>query len=92
MQPANNQGDPIEDQQYLLECVVDARPNPDVNGYKWWRGSTLLSETSNTLTQILDHTNHDGEYKCSAKNEVGDGNVGDKYDLKVYCKKINCFV
>ena len=74
------------DSDLKLKCVVDAKPLPAADAYRWWHERIPLRETSNTLyIRNLDPTKHNGAYKCAAQNKYGFSNKA-YYGLSVTCK------
>ena len=86
----DGQGPPAEGIEYHLLCNVDnARPQPETNGFTWWRnGEPPLPEETNILTLQLHRSMHGQKYTCAATNTAGTGSKSTEYTLAVYCKSI----
>ena len=87
VKPSSGQGNPYEGSVYTLVCAVFTwRPDAIANHFTWWRNGIQLNDNSSTISFFLDHTQHDGNYTCSATNTAGQGEQSDGYQLKVYCE------
>jgi len=81
----NGQIIPKEGSSYSLSChVLGGRPDAYPHLYTWLRNNTVLDEHSNIINFFLNHSEHDGIYRCSASNTVGQGEHSAGYELKVH--------
>ena len=80
-------GNPIEGQEYILQCDIKYGNPMTGESYKWKRDSADESETGHQLTiPKLDRDDHTATFTCAANNGAGMGEFADGLPLKVWCK------
>ncbi|XP_061573318.1 myelin-associated glycoprotein-like isoform X2 [Cololabis saira] len=55
-----------------VSLLCRSRSNPPVTNYTWYREEEEDQESSAALTMEIVDTSHSGDYRCAAKNDLGE--------------------
>jgi hypothetical protein len=88
--PTSRELTAVEGYQANFSCAAEANPVADI---KWYKGGTLINDTSGTVTLSPVQKSHAGEYTCKVNNTMvptdGDpviGQANEKFNVIVHCK------